>query len=41
MTVKNLKEFTFENCYKQIGFTGKDRYFLLGRVKKRLTIICY
>ena len=35
MAVKNLKEFIFENRYKQIGFTGKDRYFLPGRVKKK------
>ena len=41
MTVKDLKEFIFENYYYQIDFTEKDSYYSLGMVKKRFTITCY
>ena len=34
MTVKDLKEFTFESYYKQIDFTKKDGYYSLGSVEK-------
>ena len=34
MTAKDLKEFIFENYYKRIGFTKKDSYHSLRRVKK-------
>ena len=34
--MKDLKEFIFENYYKEIGFTEKDSYHSLGRVKKKL-----
>ena len=30
---KNLKEFVFESYYKQIGFSEKDGYYSLGKVK--------
>ena len=30
-TVKDLREFTFENYFKQIGFTKEDSYFLLKK----------
>ena len=29
MMVRDLKEFIFENYYKQIGFTKEDSYYLL------------
>ena len=29
MTAEDLKEFKFENNFKQISFTGKDSYYLL------------
>lgn len=32
MVVKHLKEIIFENYYKQIGFTIKDRYCSLKKV---------
>ena len=28
-SVKDLREFIFENCFKQIGFTKEDSYFSL------------
>ena len=36
MTVKDLRKFLFENFYKQIGFTKKNSYYLLGKIKKRI-----
>ena len=47
MMVKDLKEFTFVNYYKWIGFTKKDSYYLLeggrggGQALKRFSITCY
>ena len=32
--VKDLKKFIFESYYKWIGFTRKDNYYSLGKVKK-------
>ena len=36
MTVKDLKEFIFENYYYRIDFTEKDSYYSLE--KKKFTI---
>ena len=41
MLVKDLKEFIFENYYKQTGCAEEDSCYSLGMVKKRFTIICY
>ena len=38
-TVKYLKEFIFENYYKQKGFIEKDSYYLLGRVKRKYLLL--
>ena len=38
MTMKDLREFLFENYYKQIGFTKKDSYCSLKMRKKDLVL---
>ena len=39
--VKDLREFIFENYYKQIGFTKEDSYYLLKKSeKKRFCFLC-
>ena len=35
MKVKDVREFIFENYYKEIGFTKKDNYYLLKKAEKR------
>ena len=42
MTVKELKDFVRENCYKQIEFTKENSYYSMEsqKKKKRFTIIC-
>lgn len=35
MKVKDLREFTFENYHKRIGFTKEDSYHSLKRKKKK------
>ena len=37
-TVKELKEFIFENYYRGIGFTGENSYYSMKHQKKK---ICY
>ena len=37
--MKYLKEFIFEDYYKQIGFIEKDSYYLLGRVKRKYLLL--
>ena len=34
VTVKHLREFIFENYYKQIPLTKEDCYYSLKRMKK-------
>ena len=36
MTVKNLKEFLYENYYKKIGFTKEDSYYPLKSLEKKI-----
>ena len=38
MAVKIVREFIFENCYKPIGFTKNDSYYLLKKAKKDLAL---
>ena len=40
MTVKELKDFIFENYYRQIGFTKEKSYYSNKRQKKIFTVIC-
>ena len=35
MTVKELKDFVRENCYKQIEFTKENSYYSMKRQKKK------
>ena len=41
MTVRKLKEFIFENCYRQIGFTKANSYYLIRnqKIKKDLLLL--
>ena len=41
MSVKDLKEFKFQNNYKQIGFTDKESYYSLKKAKRKFSIFCY
>ena len=34
ITVKELREFIYENYYKKIGFTGKETIIYLKRLEK-------
>ena len=36
MTAKDLREFLFENYYKQTGFTKEDSYCSLKKLKEDL-----
>ena len=38
MTLKILRKFIFESFYSRIGFTEKDRYYLM---KTANSIICH
>ena len=38
MAVNELREFTFENYYKQIGFVKESSYYSMKSLKKN---ICY
>ena len=38
MTVKDLREFTFKNYYKRIGFTQKDIKISTKKKKKDLVL---
>ena len=35
MTIKDPKEFTFENYYKQIGLTKENSYYSVKHQKKK------
>ena len=39
MKIKELKDFTFENCYRRIGFPKENIYYLIKH-KKRFVIAC-
>ena len=40
MTVNELRDFIFENYYKQIGFVKESSYYSMKRLKKRFAIAC-
>ena len=40
MMVKDLREFVFENYYKQICFSKMDNYYSLKNAEKFFGIIC-
>ena len=35
MTVNELRDFTFENYYKRIGFVKESIYYLMTRLKRK------
>lgn len=37
VTVKDLREFISQNCYKQTEFTKEDSYYLLEKKQKRFS----
>lgn len=41
MTVRKLKEFIFENCYRRIGFTKANSYYVIRnkKIKKDLLLL--
>ena len=36
MTMKDCREFIFENYYKQIGFTKEDSYYSLKQRREKI-----
>ena len=40
MMVKDLREFIFENYYKQLGFSKIDNYYSLKNAEKIFGIVC-
>ena len=40
MTIKEFRDFIYENYHKQTGFTKDNSYYSMKRQKKRFTIIC-
>ena len=36
MTFNDLKEFIYENYYKQIGFNKEDSYYMLKTLEKKI-----
>ena len=40
MSVKELRDFIFENYYKEIGFVKVRSYYSIKRLKKRFVAAC-
>ena len=40
MTEKDLKEFIYNNYYKEIHFTKEDSYYLLKKFRRKITRLC-
>ena len=41
MTVKELKDFVRENCYKQIEFTKENSYYSMESQKKKKDLLSF
>ena len=39
MIVRDLREFIFENYYRQIAFTEKDSYYSFTKLRKRVLVL--
>ena len=39
MSVDEIRNFIFENCYKRIGFSKEDSYCSMKHLKKRFTCL--
>ena len=40
MSVNHLRDFIFENYYKQIGFSEEDSYYLMKHLKRKVPDPC-
>ena len=40
MSINELRDFIFENYYKQIGFVKEKSYNSMKRLKKRFVVAC-
>ena len=40
MTIKELRNFIYENCYVEIGFTKENNYYIIKPQKLRFIILC-
>ena len=39
MAIKEFRDLSHENCYRQVGFTKENSFYSRKRQKKRFTII--
>ena len=39
MSVNCIRDFIFENCYKQIGFYKDSSYYLMKRLKRKYLLL--
>ena len=40
MSVNEIRDFIFESCYKQFGFSKENSYYSVKQQKKRSTVVC-
>ena len=40
MSVNETRDFIFENCYKQIGFSRENSFYSMKHQNKRSAIVC-
>ena len=40
MPVNEIRDFTFENYYKRIGFSKENSYYSMKHLKKRFVVAC-
>ena len=40
MSVNEIRDFTFQNDYKRIGFSRKNSYYSMKRLKVRFIVVC-
>ena len=40
MSVNEIRDFTFENYYKQIGFSKENSYYSMKRLEKQVCVAC-
>ena len=39
MSVNEIRDFIFQNCYKKIGFSKKSSYYSLKRLKRKVLLL--
>ena len=40
ISVNEIRDFIFLNCYKRISFSKENSYFSMKRLKKRVVVAC-